>query len=191
MCKASFSCSQITINFVVVEDALLNVWLHQTQDSQKDTYDTFIKSNAAQRLRQDTPGDLNENLFDFQHAIVSWAVRRGRAAILPILDLELMQLSWADEVASHTGGMVLLLAPLAVSEQTIEQGATFGIDVRRVPHGGTPDAQACGSPNYERMESIDFTSLRGLVLDESSILKARRRRPGHVSSHRRRAYHID
>lgn len=141
----------------------------------KDTYDTFIKSKRrAEVATGHAPGDLNENLFDFQHAIVSWAVRRGRAAIFADTGLgkTLMQLSWADEVASHTGGMVLLLAPLAVSEQTIEQGATFGIDVRRVPHGGTPDAPGVWITNYERMESIDFTSLRGLVLDESSILKA-------------------
>lgn len=128
----------------------------------KDTYDTFIKSKRrAEVATGHAPGDLNENLFDFQHAIVSWAVRRGRAAIFADTGLgkTLMQLSWADEVASHTGGMVLLLAPLAVSEQTIEQGATFGIDVRRVPHGGTPDAPGVWITNYERMESdsIDYS----------------------------------
>jgi hypothetical protein len=83
-----------------------------------------------------------------------------------------MQLSWADEVASHTNGAVLILAPLAVSEQTIEQGSTFGITVRRVPHGGSPDAPGVWITNYERMDAIDFGGLHALVLDESSILKA-------------------
>jgi len=117
---------------------------------------------------------LNEHLFDFQHAIVTWAVRRGRAAIFADTGLgkTLMQLSWADEVASHTGGIVLILAPLAVSEQTIEQGSTFGIEVRRVPNGGTPDSPGVWITNYERMDHIDFESLHGLVLDESSILKS-------------------
>ena len=120
------------------------------------------------------PGELNPHLFDFQHAIVSWAVRRGRAAIFADTGLgkTLMQLSWADEVASHTNGVVLILAPLAVSEQTIEQGSTFGITVRRVPHGGSPDAPGVWITNYERMDAIDFCGLHGLVLDESSILKA-------------------
>ncbi len=120
------------------------------------------------------PGELNPHLFDFQHAIVSWAVRRGRAAIFADTGLgkTLMQLSWADEVASHTNGAVLILAPLAVSEQTIEQGSTFGITVRRVPHGGSPDAPGVWITNYERMDAIDFGGLHGLVLDESSILKA-------------------
>jgi SAM-dependent methyltransferase len=84
----------------------------------------------------------------------------------------LMQLSWADEIASHTGGIVLILAPLAVSEQTIEQGSTFGIEVRRVPNGSTPDSPGVWITNYERMDHIDFDSLHGLVLDESSILKS-------------------
>lgn len=138
-------------------------------------YDQFVASKRrAEVATGHQPGDLNEHLFDFQHAIVSWAVRRGRAAIFADTGLgkTLMQLSWADEVASHTGGIVLILAPLAVSEQTIEQGATFGIDVKRVPNGGTPNAPGVWITNYERMDAIEFTELHGLVLDESSILKA-------------------
>lgn len=138
-------------------------------------YQDFINNKRrAEVATGHQPGMLNEHLFDFQHAIVSWAVRRGRAAIFADTGLgkTLMQLSWADEVASHTGGMVLVLAPLAVSEQTIEQGATFGIEVRRVPHGGSPDAHGVWITNYERMDAIDFASLHGIVLDESSILKA-------------------
>ena len=138
-------------------------------------YETFVSNKRrAEVATGHKPGALNEHLFDFQHAIVSWAVRRGRAAVFADTGLgkTLMQLSWADEVASHTGGSVLILAPLAVSEQTIEQGATFGIDVRRVPNGGSPDAPGVWITNYERMESIDFSELHGLVLDESSILKA-------------------
>lgn len=138
-------------------------------------YDAFVASKRrAEVATGHTPGELNEHLFDFQHAIVSWAVRRGRAAIFADTGLgkTLMQLSWADEVASHTGGIVLVLAPLAVSEQTIEQGSTFGIEVKRVPNGGTPDAPGVWITNYERMDAIDFGSMHGLVLDESSILKA-------------------
>lgn len=138
-------------------------------------YEEFVRSKRrAEIATGHKPGDLNEHLFDFQHAIVSWAVRRGRAAIFADTGLgkTLMQLSWADEVASHTGGMVLILAPLAVSEQTIEQGRTFGIEVKRVPHGQAPDAPGVWITNYERMDVIDFEELSGIVLDESSILKA-------------------
>jgi DNA modification methylase len=138
-------------------------------------YEEFVAAKRRSEVATGhQPGDLNEHLFDFQHAIVSWAVRRGRAAIFADTGLgkTLMQLSWADEVASHTKGIVLVLAPLAVSEQTIEQGSTFGIEVKRVPHGQTPTEPGVWITNYERMEVIDFDSLHGLVLDESSILKS-------------------
>ncbi len=138
-------------------------------------YEDFVaKKRRSEVATGHKPGDLNEYLFDFQHAIVSWAVRRGRAAIFADTGLgkTLMQLSWADEVATHTGGIVLILAPLAVSEQTIEQGETFGIEVKRVPHGQTPDQPGVWITNYERMDSICFEDLHGIVLDESSILKA-------------------
>jgi hypothetical protein len=137
-------------------------------------YEEFIETKRRQEVATGhNPGDLNENLFDFQAAVVAWAIRRGRCGIFADTGLgkTLMQLAWAHEVAMHTGNPVMILAPLAVSEQTIEQGATFGIEVTR--HTG---AEIFGPnvyiTNYERMESVDFDSLSGIVLDESSILKS-------------------
>lgn len=138
-------------------------------------YEEFVKSKRRTEVPTGhNPGELNQHLFDFQRTIVAWAVRRGRAAIFADTGLgkTLMQLSWAHEVASHTGGAVLVLAPLAVSEQTIEQGAKFGIEVKRVPKGESVDGAGIWITNYERMDAIDFASLAGLVLDESSILKS-------------------
>lgn len=138
-------------------------------------YESFVKSKRRSEIATGhQPGELNEHLFDFQHAIVSWAVRRGRAAIFADTGLgkTLMQLSWADEVASHTCGIVVILAPLAVSEQTIEQGKTFGINVNRIPHGQAPALPGVWITNYERIDAIDFAELHGIVLDESSILKS-------------------
>jgi len=138
-------------------------------------YEGFVRSKRrAEVATGHVPGELNEHLFDFQHAIVSWAVRRGRAAIFADTGLgkTLMQLAWAEEVAEKTGGIVLILAPLAVSEQTIEQGKTFGIEVARVPHGEAPTSSGVWITNYERMDSVDFSELSGIVLDESSILKS-------------------
>jgi len=139
------------------------------------SYEEFVRNKRRSEVATGhKPEELNENLFDFQHAIVSWAVRRGRAAIFADTGLgkTLMQLAWADEVQSHTGGIVLVLAPLAVSEQTIEQGKTFGIEVRRVPAGDSPNAPGVWITNYERIDVIDFAELHGVVLDESSILKS-------------------
>ncbi|CAB4198362.1 DEXDc domain containing protein [uncultured Caudovirales phage] len=138
-------------------------------------YEDFVKAKRRSEVATGhVPSDLNEHLFDFQHAIVSWAVRRGRAAIFADTGLgkTLMQLSWADEVASHTKGIVVILAPLAVSEQTIEQGKTFGIEVTRIPHGESPSAPGIWITNYERIGALNFAELHGIVLDESSILKS-------------------
>lgn len=138
-------------------------------------YQDFV--NAKRRAEVATGhqcNELNESLFDFQSAIVQWAIRRGRAAIFADTGLgkTLMQLAWADEVSSHANGIVLVLAPLAVSEQTIEQGNIFGIEIKRVPNGEKPNAPGVWITNYERLDSIDFTELHGIVLDESSILKS-------------------
>ena len=138
-------------------------------------YESFVQSKARREVATGhQPGDMPAAMFDFQRVVSSWAIRRGRAAIFADTGLgkTLMQLAWANDVANYTGGIVLILAPLAVSEQTIEQGQTFGIQVRRVPHGETPDDPGVWITNYERMDAIDFESLHGLVLDESSILKS-------------------
>ena len=140
-----------------------------------NSYDSFVaQKRRAEVATGHAPCDLNEYLKPFQHAVVSWAVRRGRAAVFADTGLgkTIMQLSWANEVQSHTGGKVLILAPLAVSEQTIEEGAKFGIEVQRVPLGQDIPNHGVWITNYERMDAIDFSDLHGIVLDESSILKA-------------------
>jgi hypothetical protein len=116
---------------------------------------------------------LNTMLFPFQRDIVRWALARGRAAIWADCGLgkSAMQLEWAHHVASHTGGMILILAPLAVSHQTAREGAKFGIPVT------VCETQADVRPginitNYEKLHHFDPSAFTGIVLDESSILKA-------------------
>lgn len=112
-----------------------------------------------------------EALKDFQHDIVRWAVNRGRAAIFADTGLgkTLMQITWADCVAQRTGKPILILAPLAVSDQTIEEGCKFDINIEKLqsdvfgPH--------LVITNYEQLKKIDHTQFGGVVLDESSILK--------------------
>jgi len=135
-------------------------------------YEEFIKNKRrAEVATGHHPGELNPNLFDFQRAIVQWATRRGRAAIFADTGLgkTLMQLSWADEVVRHTSGRVLILAPLAVSEQTIREGHSFGIHVEKYHD---QDSMGVFITNYERMEHALDQEWDGIVLDESSILKA-------------------
>lgn len=75
--------------------------------------------------------DINPQLFDFQRDIVRWALRKGRAAIFAGCGLGKtpMQLEWARHVHNQTHGDVLILAPLAVASQTVQEGLKFGIEV--------------------------------------------------------------
>jgi hypothetical protein len=111
-------------------------------------------------------------LFDFQSSLVEWAIRRGRAAIFADCGLGKtpMELVWAENVARHTGGRVLLLTALAVNAQMIEEAAKFGIEATR-----SKDGTALGSitiTNYERLHLFDPADFVGVVCDESSILKS-------------------
>ena len=105
---------------------------------------------------------LNTNMFDFQKFIVKRALKAGKYAIFADCGLgkTLMQLEWANQVCKETKSKVLILAPLAVVGQTIQEGLKFGIDMTNI------DVQ-----NYEQLENIDCTIYSGIVLDESSILK--------------------
>lgn len=111
-------------------------------------------------------------LFDFQQALVAWAVRRGRAAIFADCGLGKtpMQLVWAQNVVEKTNGRVLLLTPLAVGGQTMLEAEKFGIECGRSRDGRLP-AQRIVITNYEKLHLFNPADFAGVVCDESSILK--------------------
>jgi DNA modification methylase len=111
---------------------------------------------------------LNPKLMDFQKFIVKKALKMGKYAIFADCGLgkTFMQLEWARIVSEHTKKPVLVLAPLAVTGQTIKEGDKFGISVCRVNECGLIKIS-----NYEQLENIDVKEYSGVVLDESSILK--------------------
>ncbi len=117
--------------------------------------------------------DINPLLFDFQSDIVKWSLKKGKAAIFAGTGLgkTLMQLEWAHKVCKHTNKNVLILAPLAVAQQTVREGHKLDIEVTLcrtqsdVNHG-------INITNYEMMQHFDESQFIGIVLDESSILKS-------------------
>lgn len=110
---------------------------------------------------------LNTRLFPFQRDIVSWALRKGRAALFCDCGLgkTIMQLEWANQI----DGRVLILAPLAVAQQTVREGRKFGIEVA-YSRASTWDRITV--TNYEMLDRFDPADYAGIVLDESSILKS-------------------
>lgn len=134
-------------------------------------YREFIESKMKAHIHSGfdvNESDLNTNLFDFQKFIVNKALSSGKYAIFADCGLgkTLMQLEWANQVNKHTGKPVIILAPLAVSGQTIKEGEKFGIKVRKYD-----SKSPIQITNYEQLEKIDSTQFSGVVLDESSILK--------------------
>jgi superfamily II DNA or RNA helicase len=115
---------------------------------------------------------LADGLFPHQVDLVRWALKRGRAAIFADTGLgkTRMQLAWADAVHRKTGRSVLILAPLAVSAQTVAEGEEIGIKVTHLRSDWelTPGINIT---NYERLHKINPAWFGGVVLDESSIIK--------------------
>ena len=133
-------------------------------------YNEFLKNKVI--FDRDTGLDeipeLNNMLYDFQSDIVSWALRRGRACIFADCGMGKtpMQLEWASKVP----GDVLIVAPLAVSTQTIREGGKFGVVVDQSRDGSKRGKITI--TNYEQLEKFNPDDYVGIVLDESSILKA-------------------
>lgn len=111
-------------------------------------------------------------LFDFQAHLVEWAVRKGRAAMFADCGMGKtpMQLTWAHNVVERENKPVLVLAPLSVSQQTVEEAEKFQIDAKRVMDGRHAGARVVVT-NYERLHYFDPADFAGVVCDESSIIK--------------------
>lgn len=117
--------------------------------------------------------DLNPKLFDFQKTIVKWALMRGRAAVfLPCgSGKTAIQLSFAQEVYKKTKGKILILAPLAVTYQTKQEGEKFGIKIN-VCESSKDIKDGINITNYEKLHKFDPNVFICIILDESSCLKS-------------------
>ena len=112
-------------------------------------------------------------LYEFQKDIVRWALKKGKACIFADCGLGKtpMQLSWAHQVCTHAGGMVLILAPLAVADQTKREAEKFGYTAK-VVESQSECISGINITNYEKMDKFVANEFVGVVLDESSILKS-------------------
>lgn len=139
-------------------------------------YDQFIenkRSTIAPSGYSVNRDDLNPGLFEFQKDKVKWSLRRGRAAIFAGTGLgkSRMQIEWGQNIHRLSGGDVLILAPLAVASQTVREGAALGYTVNlcRTQDDVKPGLNIT---NYEMLHRFEPLFFSGVVLDESSILKA-------------------
>ncbi len=127
---------------------------------------------------------LAGHLFDYQRWIVNLALDRERFAVFAMTGMgkTAIQLEWARQVANVTGRRVLIVAPLNICHQTIAEVARFydpptltvaDLTTRAALDTWIADGAGVGVTNYEKLdgttEPLDVT---GIVLDESSVLKA-------------------
>lgn len=149
---------------------------HQTQLIMKtDKYNDFIGTKRKHSANHGfEPLPLIAPLFDWQAHILRWAVTKGRAALFEDCGLgkTAQQLEWASQVFRKTGGSVLILAPLAVGEQTRLEGVKFGIQASVVSDHSEIGGPGIYITNYEKLEHFNCEDFAGVVLDESSILKS-------------------
>lgn len=138
------------------------------------SYDSFIVDKLSSAPPSGVDGDfeLIAGLFPHQVDLVSWALRRGRAAIFADTGLgkTRMQVAWADVVHKHTSGDILILAPLAVAQQTVAEAADCGVSIT---HAREADEVMPGIniTNYDRLHKFDCSRFVAVVLDESSVIK--------------------
>jgi hypothetical protein len=115
---------------------------------------------------------LPEFLFPFQVDLVTWALKKGRAAKFADCGLGKtpMQLVWAWNVHQHTGRPILIVTPLAVAMQTEAEARKFGIDAAVSRDGSV--AGPITITNYDRLHLFTSDDFAGVVCDESSAIKA-------------------
>lgn len=117
------------------------------------------------------PVFMPDFLFGFQQKLTEWAIKKGRSALFEDCGLgkTLQYLVWARNVSEYTGKRVLILTPLAVSEQTVNEGKKFGIECE-LSRDGRHNHNIVVT-NYERIHYFKQNDFVGVVCDESSILK--------------------
>jgi superfamily II DNA or RNA helicase len=137
-------------------------------------YRSFVSAKLGVVASAGLTGDiaLPEPMFPHQAALTRWALRKGRAAIFADTGLgkSRMQIAWADAVHRAINRPILILAPLAVAQQTAQEGQDIGIGIKQCADQADV-IEGINITNYDRLHRFDASAFGGVVLDESSIIK--------------------
>lgn len=141
-----------------------------------ETYKDFLATKAIKALPRgiSRPVKMASALKPFQADVVRWALAQGSAAIFAGTGLgkTLMQLAWADAMQVHTGKPTLIMTPLAVSHQTVNEAKKFKIKSVAYAADQSQAKTTIVVTNIDRAEKFDMGAFGAIVVDESSILKA-------------------
>lgn len=119
-----------------------------------------------------TPEWMPDCAFDFQRHIITKAVSKGRVGVFADTGLgkTLIQIAIAENIIRKTNKRVLILTPLAVAFQFIDEAQKIGAgDIEHIKDGKmSKKIVVC---NYERLHLLNPADFVCVMLDESSILK--------------------
>lgn len=137
------------------------------------SYTDFLasKQRRAESYGQDIdPCAVNETLHDWQKEVVAWAVSKGRAALWE--DTGLGKTRQQIEWARLSGDTSLIVAPLAVSAQTVREAALIDVEAHYVRSCDQITGPGVWVTNYEMIDRFNPSVIDAVVLDEASILKS-------------------
>ena len=126
-------------------------------------YQAFLASKrllvAPAGVSIDT-SDIHPVLFDFQRELTRWALKKGRSALFCDTGLgkTFMQLEWAK----GTGERTLIVAPLSVARQTVNEAKKLDLNVH---YTRTSDDLVDGIniTNYEMLDHFDPAAFGAVV----------------------------
>jgi superfamily II DNA or RNA helicase len=135
-----------------------------------NAYAEFLARKSAVKVAEVREvGDVHLMLHGWQREIVEWAVRTGRAAVWADTGLgkTFMQVEWAR----LSGDTSLIVAPLAVTAQTVREAERLGVKARYVRSPDEMVGAGVYVTNYEMVKHFPADLFDAVVLDEASILK--------------------
>ena len=139
----------------------------------------ILGQKIKKRKTSYTPNPVH---FDYQRDITSLAIRKKKFAAFVDCGLgkTLILLEFAKHVYETCGGRVLIVSPLMVVRQTVEECNRFygdSLKITRIAAANLAEwmttGEGIGITNYEAIrDDLPNGNLSGLILDESSMLKS-------------------
>lgn len=181
----------VTLSPDSVEDYSLFLRIKQLPKFRFAGRTAHFPDEYAERLGLDTEEpsfdgvyDPIPGLFDYQRDITATALRKRKFAVFADCGLgkTLILLEFARTVLQRIedDGIVLIVSPLMVVSQTLQEAATFyeSVGIEQVRAAGLParlreNRGGIVITNYEAMtDAVEQGNVRALILDESSMLKS-------------------
>ena len=130
----------------------------------ENSYNYVFNSNKIEKQQYN---DKKHILFDYQQYIVNVALQKKRYAVFTDCGIgkTFIELAFADTI----NGKVLYLCPLSVMDDILKEAERLDVKISNLRYESWNEK--IGLINFESMKHLDTHDIKGIILDESSILK--------------------